>query len=55
MQRESSISTTSGPSNSPDTHDFPQHSGMVMQAEDQDAFIRDDFGAALGKADLTAK
>jgi glucosylceramidase len=28
---------------------------MVMQAEDQDKFIRDDFGAALAKADLTTK
>jgi glucosylceramidase len=28
---------------------------MVMQAEDQDKFIRDDFGAALAKAGLTTK
>jgi glucosylceramidase len=28
---------------------------MVMQAEDQDKFIRDDFGAALAKAGLATK
>jgi glucosylceramidase len=28
---------------------------MVVQAEDQDKFIRDDFGAALAKAGLTTK